>query len=126
MTRTSGTRRDAGERICRKPCRAEAGRLRITKAGFKKSGVRADVAAWPYAPSDIGSFWRAADDVYQLGLLMLTLLAGEEVDNTVGRVYVNQFTSRGYGLREAMKQAISPKSQRPQTASDLSQLLPVW
>jgi|SRR5665648_113078 len=96
----------------------------ITKAGFKKSGVRADVAAGPYAPSDIGSFWRPADDVYQLGLLMLTLLAGEEVDNTVGRVYVNQFTSRGYGLREAIKQAISPKSQRPQTASDLSQLLP--
>jgi hypothetical protein len=60
----------------------------------------------------------------QLGLLMLALLAGEEVDNTVGRVYVNQFTSRGYGLREAIKQAISPKSQRPQTASDLSQLLP--
>jgi serine/threonine protein kinase len=36
----------------------------ITKAGFKKSGVRADVAAWPYAPSDIGAFWRPADDVY--------------------------------------------------------------
>jgi ribosomal protein L34E len=45
-------------------------------------------------------------------------------DRRVGRVYVNQFTSRGYGLREAIKQAISPKSQRPQTASDLSQLLP--
>jgi serine/threonine protein kinase len=97
----------------------------ITKAGFKKSGVRADMAAWPYAPSDIGSFWRPADDVYQVGLLMLTLLAGEEVDNTVGKVDVNQLTSRGYGLRVAIKQAISTKAKRPQTASDLSQLLPV-
>lgn len=96
----------------------------ITKAGFTKSGVRADVAAWPYAPSDIGSFWRPADDVYQVGLLMLTLLSGEEIDNTVGKVDVNPLTSRGYGLREAIKKAISPKAQRPQTASDLSQLLP--
>jgi serine/threonine protein kinase len=96
----------------------------ITKAGFKKSGVRADVAAWPYAPSDIGSFWRPADDIYQVGLLMLTLLSGEEVDNTVGKVDVNQLTSRGYGLREAIKKSISVKSQRPQTASDLLGLLP--
>jgi hypothetical protein len=55
---------------------------------------------------------------------MLTLLSGEEVDNTVGKVDVNQLTSRGYGLREAVKLAISARSQRPQTASDLSQLLP--
>ncbi len=96
----------------------------IAKVGFKKSGVPADVASWPYAPSDIGAFWRPADDVYQVGLLMLTLLAGEEVDNTVGKVYVNQLTSRGYGLRDAIKMAISVKSQRPQTASELSRLLP--
>ena len=96
----------------------------ITKAGFKKSGVRADAASWNYAPGDIGAFWRPADDVYQVGLLMLTLLAGVEVDNTVGKVDANQLTSRGYGLREAIKKAISVKSQRPQTASDLSQLLP--
>ena len=96
----------------------------ITKAGFKKLGVRADVAAWPYAPSDIGAFWRPADDDYQVGLLMLTLLAGRPIDNTVGKVAVNQLTSRGYGLRLAIKQAISTRAKRPQTASDLAQLLP--
>ena len=96
----------------------------ITKAGFKKLGVRADVAAWPYAPSDIGAFWRPADDVYQVGLLMLTLLAGRPIDNTVGKVDVNQLTTRGYGLRLAIKLAISTKAKRPQTASDLAKLLP--
>ena len=96
----------------------------ITKAGFKKMGVRADAAAWHYAPSDIGAFWRPADDVYQVGLLMITLLSGEETGNTVRKVDVNQLTTRGYGLREAIKAAISVKSQRPQTARDLSQLLP--
>jgi serine/threonine protein kinase len=96
----------------------------ITKAGLKKSGVRADAATWHFAPTDIGAFWRPADDVYQVGLLMLTLLAGEEVWNSVRKVDVNQLTSRGYGLREAIKKAISVKSQRPQTATELVQLLP--
>lgn len=96
----------------------------ITKAGLKKSGVRADLATWRFAPSDIGAFWRPADDVYQVGLLMLTLLAGEEVTNTVRKVDVNQLTSRHFGLRDAIKAAISPKSQRPQTASGLVQVLP--
>jgi hypothetical protein len=86
----------------------------ITKAGFKKSGVRADAAAWRFAPSDIGAFWRPADDVYQVGLLMLTLLAGEEVDNTVGRVDVNQ-SSRGYGLLQAIswRSRRGPNARRP-------------
>lgn len=56
---------------------------------------------------------------------MLSLLAGEEVVNTVGRVDVNQLTSRGHGLRDAIKKAISVKAQRPQTASDLSNLLSI-
>ena len=96
----------------------------ITKASLKKSGVQADLANWADAPPDLGAYWRTADDVYQVGLLMLTLLSGEEVDNTVRKVDVNQLTTRGYGLRQAIKNAISVKSQRPQTATDLAQLLP--
>lgn len=96
----------------------------ITKAGFKKMGVRADAMAPYYAPSDIGAFWRPADDVYQVGLLMMTLLAGEETGNTARKVDVNQLTSRAFGLREAIKKAISVKSQRPQTAAELIDLLP--
>jgi serine/threonine protein kinase len=96
----------------------------ITKASLKKSGVQADLANWAYAPYDVGAHWRTADDVYQVGLLMLTLLSGWEVDNTVIKADVNQLTTRGYGLREAIKKAISVKSQRPQTATDLAQLLP--
>ena len=96
----------------------------IAKAGLTKSGVRADLANWRFAPSDIGAFWRPADDVYQVGLLALTLLAGEEVTNTVRKVDVNQLTSRHYGLRDTIKEAISVKSQRPQTASELMALLP--
>ena len=55
---------------------------------------------------------------------MITLLSGEETGNTVRKVDVNPLTSRGYGLREAIKKAISVKSQRPQTAAELVQLLP--
>lgn len=96
----------------------------ITKAGFKTWGVPVDVATWCYAPRDIGAFWRPADDVYQVGLLMMTLLTGVPTDNAAGKVDVNRITSRGYGLREAIKRAISVKSQRPQTASELASILP--
>lgn len=96
----------------------------ITKTGFRKLGVRADAMAPYYAPADIGAFWRPADDVDQVGLLMITLLAGEETGNSVRKVEVNPLTSRGYGLREAIKKAISVKSQRPQTAAQLVDLLP--
>jgi len=96
----------------------------ITKTRLKRSGVPADLANWSYAPRDLGAYWRTADDVYKVGLLMLTLHSGEEVTNSVGAVAVNPLTTRGYGLREAIKKAISVKAQRPQTATDLAQLLP--
>jgi serine/threonine-protein kinase len=96
----------------------------IAKTGFLKMGVRADAMTRYYAPRDIGAFWRPADDVYQVGLLMMTLLSGELVGREVRKADVTPLTTRGYGLREAIKSAISVKAQRPQSATELSQLLP--
>lgn len=94
----------------------------ITKAQLKVSGVHADALNPYFAPRDLGTFWRPADDVYQAGLLMATLASGELMGTEMGKVAVNQFTTKGK-LRDAIKAAISPKSQRPQTARDMIKLL---
>ena len=94
----------------------------IAKTGLIRSGVRADVANWAFAPNDLQAFWRPADDVFQVGLLMATLASGELQDNTMGKVAVNRFTTKG-PLRDAIKAAISVKSQRPQSAAELVRLL---
>lgn len=46
----------------------------ITKAQLHPSGVHADVLNAAFDPKDLGTWWRPADDVYQVGLLMATLL----------------------------------------------------
>lgn len=92
----------------------------IARASLKASGVRADIANWPFAPADIGAFWRPADDVYQVGLLMMTLLSGEEITHHYGARAANAVTSKGYGLREVIKKAIGPRSRRHTTASELA------
>lgn len=71
----------------------------IAKTGLIRSGVRADVANWAFAPNDIQAFWRPADDVFQVGLLMATLAAGAVQDNTMGKVAVNRFTAKGVAQR---------------------------
>lgn len=94
----------------------------ITKAQLKPAGVYADVLNPAFAPKDLGVWWRPADDVYQIGLLMATLVSGKEFYTGVRKPEVNTITSKGK-LREAIKAAISVKAQRPQTARDLSALL---
>ena len=94
----------------------------ITKAQLHPSGVHADVLNLDFAPKDLGTWWRPADDVYQVGLLMATLLAGEEVRTGVSKPEINRITGPG-PLRDAIKAAISVKSQRPQTAAELAKML---
>lgn len=94
----------------------------ITKAQLHPSGVHADVLHPWFAPSDLGTWWRPADDVYQVGLLMATLLAGEEIRTGVKKPAVNQLAGAG-PVRDAIKAAISVKSQRPQTAAELARML---
>lgn len=96
----------------------------ITSTGFTKLGVRANALTRVFAPRDLISFWRPADDVYQVGLLMLTLLSGSEIENSAKKADVTALTSSQFGLREAIKSAISIKSARPQTATDLLGALP--
>ena len=99
----------------------ETGRLRHREGWTQEVGGSRRPCTLAFVPCDIGAFWRPADDVYQVGLLALTLLAGEEVTNTVRKVDVNQLASRHFGLRETTRQqAISVKAQRPQTASELA------
>ena len=94
----------------------------ITKARLHLSGVYADVLNPSFAPRDLGTWWSPADDVYQIGLLMASLLAGEEIYGGVKKPEINQLASPG-PLRHAIKEAISIKSQRPRTAAGLGVLL---
>jgi serine/threonine protein kinase len=95
----------------------------ITRAQLHPSGVEADIFAPAFAPRDVGRWWSPADDVYQVGLLMATLLAGEEVCCDVKKPAINRLTSKG-PLRDAIKAAISVKARRPRNAEELSALLP--
>jgi len=94
----------------------------ITKAQLKPSGVHADMLNEAFAPRDLGTWWRPADDVYQVGLLMATLVSGREFYTGVSKPEINQITIKGK-LRDAIKAALSVKSQRPQTAATLASML---
>lgn len=94
----------------------------ITKAQLHPSGVHADVFNADFAPQDVGRWWSPADDVFQVGLLLASLAAGEEIYCDVGKVAVNQFTSNG-PLRSIIKSAISVKAQRPRNAGELATLI---
>jgi len=93
----------------------------ITKAQLHLSGVYADVLNPAFAPRDLGAWWSPADDVYQIGLLMASLLAGEEINGGVKKPEINQLASGP--LRDVIKAAISIKSQRPRNAAELGALL---
>lgn len=95
----------------------------IAKAKILRTGVVADLASWDFAPPDLGKYWKTADDVYQVGLLMMTLLTGEDVTNVVRSTDVTQATARGSQLAAAIKRAIASRARRPQTAGELAAML---
>lgn len=96
----------------------------IARARLKPAGVPADLATWSFAPPVIGAYWRPADDVYQVGLLMMTLLHGSEITNDYGAVAVNRLTSKDFGLRAVIKKAIGSRASRHMTATELADDLP--
>ncbi len=61
--------------------------------------------------------------MYQVGLLMMTLLHGEPVTNEYGAWAVNELTSSASMLRPVIKQAIGPRPRRFATAAELAAVL---
>lgn len=96
----------------------------IARTGLHKLGSRVDDhAPSDFMPRDAGVWWRPADDMYQVGLLMMTLLCGTEVGNDVKVPEVNQVTSRHGGLRDPLKSCLRVRARRVQTAGDLARAL---
>ena len=92
----------------------------ITKAQLRPSGSDADFYNEAFKPHDLGKRWRPRDDVYQIGLLMATFLAGEEVnggDYFPGVPFINQITSKG-PLRDAVKDCLRVRS-KPRSTDEL-------
>lgn len=98
----------------------------ISRASLHVAGVKKDGKQAPdfFMPRDAGVWWRPADDMYQVGLLTMTMLTGELMGNHVRMPDVTAATSRGYGLRPAVKNCLRVKAQRVQTAEDLLAQLP--
>ncbi len=94
----------------------------ITRAQLLSSGSRVDAYNPAFSPRRLGTWWNPADDVYQVGLLMASLLAGEELYNDVTRWDINQLTRPG-PLRDTIKAAISARSKRPRDATALCERL---
>jgi len=85
----------------------------ITTTAKLKSGVRTfGVYSPAFRPPDLKTFWDRRDDIYQTGLLALTLLSGEVQYAGVKRTSVNPLTMRGGALREVVKKALDVKSRR--------------
>ena len=68
-------------------------------------------------------FWRPADDVYQVGLLVITLLSGERVTNEYSAAAVNALTTKASRLRPVIKQAISSRGRRFLSAAEMIEAL---
>lgn len=101
------------------------GDLGIAKAGLKAQGARLESSAPMYfLPRDVGVWWRPADDMYQVGLLMMTLLTGEDIGNDFKVTDANQVTSKTFGLREPLKDCLRVRARRLQNASELLARLP--
>lgn len=85
----------------------------IAQAGLGAYGGRIDHAAHShFMPPDAGTWWRPADDVYQIGLLMMTLLTSHEYGNDVTFPEITAMTSHGAGLREAIRGCLRPRPRR--------------
>jgi serine/threonine protein kinase len=95
----------------------------ITKMQRGLRKLRIDAASWPYAPPGIQTFWDARDDIYQVGLLTLSLLTGTDVTNDATRRFVNTATADPE-LREVVKKAISrSRTERYAGAGEMADAL---
>lgn len=77
-----------------------------------RKGVRADVFNPAFCPPDLKTFWDRRDDIYQVGLLALTLLSGDVYYAGVKKPAVNALANKGGVLRDVIKTALSVKSLR--------------
>jgi serine/threonine protein kinase len=83
-----------------------------TTAKLKRGVPTFGIYAPAFRPPDLKTFWDRRDDVYQIGLLALTLLSGEVQYSGVKRTAVNPLTARDSVLREVLKKALDVKSRR--------------
>jgi serine/threonine protein kinase len=84
-------------------------------------GARADAYNPAFKPPNVNSFWTPADDIYQVGLLAMTLLSGDVVFAGMRKTDVHQLTRTDRSLSEALKTAIdSNRAQRFQSAHDMA------
>jgi hypothetical protein len=86
--------------------------------------VVAFTASWSFAPIEPGEYWSPEDDVYQFGLLALTLLSGVEIDNRATRLHVDELTSRRFGLPQVIKATLYKKPSWPKSAGELLARIP--
>ena len=95
-------------------CALKLGDYGIAQTATLASGkVRANgVYNRAFRPPDLKTFWDRRDDIYQVGLLAMTLLAGEVCYTGVKKADVTQLTSRNGRLRDVIKQAVDVKARR--------------
>ncbi len=87
-------------------------------------GVRANAYNAAFKPPNVTAFWTPADDLYQIGLLAMTLLAGVEVVAGVKKPAVNGLTPTDLVLRDVIKTAISSnRKERFQDADEMARAL---
>ena len=84
-------------------------------------GARADAYNPPFKPPNVNAYWTPADDIYQVGLLAMTLLKGEVVEAGVRKPELNPLTTHDRTLRDVLKTALdSNRARRYQSAYDMA------
>jgi serine/threonine protein kinase len=87
-------------------------------------GVVVDAYSPAFKPPKVGKHWLSSDDIYQVGLLALTLLSGSIVTNDVKKPFVNQWTAKEDRLRNVLKRAIDiNRGARYQYAGEMASSL---
>jgi serine/threonine protein kinase len=87
-------------------------------------GAHADSYSPAFKPPNVTAYWTPADDVYQVGLLAMTLLKGDVVFSGVSKPEVNALTPSDRKLRDVIKTAVSSsRNQRFQDAHSMAHAL---
>lgn len=84
-------------------------------------GAPADAYNPAFKPPNVNTYWTPADDIYQVGLLAMTLLKGEIVMTGVRKPQLNPLTAQDPTLRAALKKALdSNRALRYGSASQMA------